>query len=68
MAPMQETLRISIVNLDLPSVAMDRSKELLSHTYWFAGRVSWFNPSQQLSARQPLAHSPLVGWGRESEA
>lgn len=38
MAPMQEIPRISIVNLDLPSVAMDQSKELLSHTYLFAGR------------------------------
>ncbi|KAK4810275.1 LOW QUALITY PROTEIN: hypothetical protein QYF61_015305 [Mycteria americana] len=29
--------------------------------------VSWFNPSWQLSPTQPLAHSPPVGWGRESE-
>ena len=29
--------------------------------------VSWFNPSWQLSTTQPLAHSPPVGWGRESE-
>jgi len=27
----------------------------------------WFNPREQLSTRQPLAHSPLVGWGKESE-
>lgn len=38
MAPMQEIPRISIASLGLPSVAMDQSKELLSHTYWFAGR------------------------------
>ncbi|KAK4832423.1 hypothetical protein QYF61_023102, partial [Mycteria americana] len=30
-------------------------------------RLSWFSPSRQLSTTQPLAHSPLVGWGRESE-
>ena len=29
--------------------------------------LSWFNPSQQLGPTQPLAHFPLVGWGRESE-
>ncbi|KAK4828106.1 hypothetical protein QYF61_023468, partial [Mycteria americana] len=29
--------------------------------------LSWFSPSRQLSTSQPLAHSPLVGWGRESE-
>ncbi|KAK4805199.1 hypothetical protein QYF61_002441 [Mycteria americana] len=29
--------------------------------------VSWFNPSRQLSTTQPLAHSPPLGWGRESE-
>lgn len=38
MAPMQEIPRISTVSLGLPSVAMDRSKELLSHTSLFAGR------------------------------
>ncbi|KAK4822075.1 LOW QUALITY PROTEIN: hypothetical protein QYF61_009336 [Mycteria americana] len=27
----------------------------------------WFSPSWQLSPTQPLAHSPTVGWGRESE-
>lgn len=37
MAPMQEIPRISTVSLGLPSVAMDRSKELPSHTYLFAG-------------------------------
>jgi len=26
-------------------------------------QVSWFNPSQQLSTTQPLAHSPPVQWG-----
>lgn len=26
-----------------------------------------FNPSQQLSIGQPLAHSPPMGWGRESK-
>ncbi|KAK4811011.1 hypothetical protein QYF61_015715 [Mycteria americana] len=30
-------------------------------------KVSWFSPSRQLSTTQPLAHSPSVGWGRESE-
>ncbi|KAK4825195.1 hypothetical protein QYF61_025123 [Mycteria americana] len=29
--------------------------------------LSWFSPSQQLSTTQPLARSPPVGWGRESE-
>ncbi|KAK4826217.1 hypothetical protein QYF61_006161 [Mycteria americana] len=29
--------------------------------------MSWFSPSRQLSPTQPLAHSPSVGWGRESE-
>jgi len=29
--------------------------------------VSWFNPSWQLSTRQPLAHCPPVGRRRESE-
>ncbi|KAK4827389.1 hypothetical protein QYF61_017794 [Mycteria americana] len=29
--------------------------------------LSWFSPSWQLSTTQPLAHSPSVGWGRESE-
>ena len=29
--------------------------------------LSWFNPSWQLSTTQLLSHSPLVGWGRESE-
>ena len=28
------------------------------------GKVVWFNPSQQPSPTQPLAHSPLVGWGK----
>jgi len=28
---------------------------------------SGFNPSQQLSTSQPLAHSPSVGWQRDSE-
>ena len=33
-------------------------------------QLSWFNPSQQLSTTQPLAHSslpPPVGWGGESK-
>ena len=30
-------------------------------------RMSWFSPSQQPSTTQPLAHSPPVGWGKESE-
>ncbi|KAK4829879.1 hypothetical protein QYF61_007271 [Mycteria americana] len=30
-------------------------------------QVSWFSPSRQLSTTQLLAHSPSVGWGRESE-
>ncbi|KAK4829709.1 hypothetical protein QYF61_006084, partial [Mycteria americana] len=29
--------------------------------------MSWFSPRRQLSTTQPLAHSPSVGWGRESE-
>ena len=29
--------------------------------------VSWFNPNQQLSPTQLLAHFPPVGWGRELE-
>ncbi|KAK4817883.1 hypothetical protein QYF61_001693 [Mycteria americana] len=33
----------------------------------WVGGVSWFSPSRQLSTTQPLAHSPSVGWGRESE-
>ena len=36
---------------------------------WAVGQrlVLWFNPSQQLSTMQLLAHSPhTVGWGRES--
>jgi len=32
------------------------------------GGVSWFNPSQQLSTRQPLVHSPHpVRWREEWE-
>jgi len=27
----------------------------------------WFNTSRQPCPTQPLAHSPTVGWGRESE-
>lgn len=38
MVRMLEILRIFIVNLDLLSVAMDRSKELLSRTYLYAGK------------------------------
>jgi len=30
-------------------------------------QMLWFNPRQQLSTTQPLALSPWVGWGRESE-
>jgi len=30
--------------------------------------MSWFNPSRQLSTRQPLTHSPrLVGWGENQK-
>jgi len=29
--------------------------------------VSSFNPSRQLSTRQPLARSSPLGWGGESE-
>ncbi|KAK4822676.1 hypothetical protein QYF61_019043 [Mycteria americana] len=35
--------------------------------YGWESQVSWFSPSRQLSTTQPLAHSPPVGWGRESE-
>ncbi|KAK4832285.1 LOW QUALITY PROTEIN: hypothetical protein QYF61_021684 [Mycteria americana] len=34
---------------------------------WWDDSLSWFSPSRQLSTTQPLAHSPSVGWGRESE-
>jgi len=30
--------------------------------------MSWFNPTQQLSTTQPLAHFPPVGSGRESKS
>lgn len=29
--------------------------------------LPWLKPSRGLSTMQPLTHSPLVGWGRESE-
>lgn len=32
--------------------------------YWY---VSWFAASWQIRSTQPLASSPLVGWGRELE-
>ncbi|KAK4830792.1 hypothetical protein QYF61_013625, partial [Mycteria americana] len=36
-------------------------------THIWGKYLSWFSPSRQLSTTQPLAHSPSVGWGRESE-
>lgn len=38
-------------------------------TLWtYLGKIMlWFSPSQQLSTKQPLAHSPPVGWGKESQ-
>ena len=38
---------------------------LWHNTCFVTNNLLWFNPGQQLSLTQPLAYSPLAGWGRK---
>lgn len=42
----------------------NKSSGLKSSIYGVEAQVLWFNPSQQLSNTQLLAHSLLAGWGK----
>lgn len=46
-----------------PFFLLTERKEIKTETL----QVSWFNPGQQLSPTQPLAHSPVAAQGREVE-
>ena len=60
MARIQLTCEMAQTETHLPFYSREAPGQMLS-------LLSWFNPSQQLSTTQQRAHSPSVGWGRESD-